>query len=840
MRNLIGLLLLLPLAMAAQSYSLQGTLSGNVIDYWPTHQVVTGDTQYCVQSATTYASGATAGTTTYIDASGNSHTLPKIICTINDGNIGANGGNILVYSLDKLDMTNAANIQTTLVNTMASFGTTPGDFNAPVGWYGKGDTNDAATNNNWKSDQPISVGGWIVMPVFRQLNGGTYFVGDLTFIASPDGGAHWCNPNTFFANGANAAGCNVANGDAPICTASGGTAAGACTNAAYLASPHSSVAWPSVTPYDGTTGLMQAVKFFQYCGGADLSSCTGMPNGADSTVYAFGHNGNRQNGFLAKTTAKTISAIMDPAQWQFYTQANYSPTNTGNGTSWTAAGVQTGAIPLWAQSVGGPVGTNPTYYNAIQYNTTWGSPMLLCAGTPCSYVFPNSASGALITAPAPWGPFDSRGNDGSASPSANYAFFHLMPFTAATINSTPYSVGVVGTWSNYSWGPASQTVSAAIAGATTTITVPTLPYAPNGQTVGATVAGFTGCWSGLNGSGVTLTALSTPTKFSIAVNTTGCAAGLGAPTVTGTANGSSQYYQPYTVNYASTHTGGSSLSGNSGVRFMMGPSANTFPRNGLAYFWDFWDYSGATYVGPPLGFFDIANVPAVAWLAPCVSNGGYGGCGSTMYNGVGGGVSTGLSYPGNYGQNNGLQLRDFTNAGGNQVSPAMFLGDASWTLSMVVNLSSNAAWQSLWNISGTYGVQLIMGASAGQLSMVWGTGTGTSRWVSTVDSPISSATWTSITVTRAPGAVGTSGASSSTHIYVNGVEHPNVMSGNGTISAVNVASAPFTLGWVSGLATLNSNWGGLGIWNRTLSPTEVSRMYQVQKLLAARRGISLP
>ena len=139
-----------------QSYPLRGQLNGPIQDYWAAHGDVTGDTQHCAQSSAVSASGASGGTTTYVDGSGVSHTISgKILCTYNDGNAHGGASNVGVYALTQLDMTNPANTQTTLVNALSDYGGQAVQ-NSPAGWFGKCGSASTSTTCNWKSGPPFS------------------------------------------------------------------------------------------------------------------------------------------------------------------------------------------------------------------------------------------------------------------------------------------------------------------------------------------------------------------------------------------------------------------------------------------------------------------------------------------------------------------------------------------------------------------------------------------------------------------------------------------------------------------------------------------------------------
>jgi hypothetical protein len=836
--------LLSVVALLAQSasagFGVSSHLTGGLIDYWPSHQTVNGDTQYCVLTSATYANGESAGTTTYIDPSGNTNTIRgKVLCTLNDGVFGTTGGNIVVYSLDTLDMTNPAKIHTTLVNAMSSYGTASGATNSPDRWYGKVTSNNLAYNQaNWKSDQPISVGGWIILPVFRQEVSPNYAAHDLTLIASPDGGVHWCNPHTFF-DRSSGIGCDAvnwdANGDAPKCGAAGYSSA--CTDTAYLAAANSSMMWQEPTPYNGTTGLMQEVAFFQYCGGADLASCTGMPDEADTYIYAYGHNGNRSTVHLARV-AKSIQSILDPKQWQWYEQPGYSPTNVGDGTAWTATGVQAGATVMWASNNVNGSGTGPFYWNAIYYNSPAsggysGNISYLCGKSTCSYIFPWPQSSSIISMPAPWGPFQSSFNGATTN---NYGFAHTLPWTAATIDDNPFHVRLMYSWNNYYWAQANP-VTGITKGNPTIITATFPPSWTSANPMHVAIAGETASGWPLNGSYIATPTSST--TFTIPVNSSGWSgSSAGSITWAAQAYGGSEYYQPLDLTVAPNRQG-ASLLGTSGVQFTMGPSANALSRNGLLYYFDFWDHASNTSYAP-LATVDIVHTPPVAALTPCYSNGAYGGCG--FYSPTYGTKweSYGMFLAGN-GYSLGFQLRDLTTSGGAAINPPLFSGDTAWTISGVTYLTSTAAHQPIFAV-GTSPNGFVIGPwnSAGTIGLAWGIG-GSGPGIQTAAAVLSTNTWFVWTVTRSPGAVPTSGHDPNTHIYINSVEAPNIAFGAGI--APTITPGPLSLGITdvnTSILPSGMRWAAFGVWGRAMSASEVAHMYRVQKAQMSIREIALP
>ena len=911
---------------APVGFSVNSQMTGTLVDYWPSHQNIQGDTQYCIQTAATYANGVSAGTSTYIDQSGKSHVVSgQQFCTANDTNINASSGNILLYTLNTLDMTNAANISISQVLTMSSFGSGAAT-NSPPGWFGKvGSNNLTNTQANWKSEQPWSALGWIYIPVFRQEPGSTFYAHDGTLVASPDGGAHWLNPYNYwhlgvsnvactanvvtlttatavagtktynvaggdviFVHGANAgangeftttaatavsvsyaASCSGvttgassgyasimdATGDAPICAASGGTFAGTCTDPAFLdtaeSGAHSSMMWQEPSPYNGTTGFMQAIKQLHYC---QDEACTGMPNNADNNLYFYGCNGRRQQCGLS-TVPKTVDAIMNPASYTWYFYTGYTPTNTGNGSTWTAT--QASATALWGYLNSSYLVQKPAYPANLGYPT--GNANYLCAGSACAYVLSfQSPYNSTATASAPWGPFNSVptvypvGYTGQGQ-----GFWHVLPWTAATIDTAPYHLRIVSSWDTFYWGSAQSVSSAVSSGSTTTLnTAVPASWVTSANPMTITVAGSS---CGALNSTHAATPISA-TQLSFAVNTVSCGAITGTITWAVPINEGTQYWQPTDYTFIEAPIG-AALSGNSGVRISMAHMTNAIPRAGLYGYWDFWDNRGvASAAGnSPESAVDIANYPPTMQLSPCLLNGANGGCG--FYLTPAGNVwsTTGLNLNAAGGYLAGLFLFDLTGPAGQisatptssgQINPAMFVGDTAWSISAVAQFA-NVAQQNRWfgvGTSSTFPLRLqIDQTTAGNLCAIWSdSAAGGERGTCSNGALIGNNTWYALTITKTPGAI-LGGPSGTVRIYINGAEITayNVYtygSGKPNGAPLTVASGPMFVAsgapGNSGVCTMNL--GQFMIYQRALPPTEVLKLYQTERTLMSKRGVTLP
>jgi hypothetical protein len=737
----------------AQSYKLNGQPNGAIVDYFLTNSGVNGDTPYCVQTAATYASGGSAGTTTLNrnDGAGNVTISGKVLCLINDAAFSGTGGNALMISLDVLDMATPSNTRTSLVNAFSSYG--PGvDFNTPSGWHGKGGSASTQGDNSWKTDPPFAVpGGWVCVPIFRQSQTG--FTGhDLTLTCSPDGGHHWCNPNTYY-HRAGGAGCDTtnwdANGDAPKCGAASSSVA--CTDSGYNDATHSSMMWHEPAPYDSSAGFTQQLYFFTFNQGNDGT----LPFG--NYLYAFGSPGNRGPTALMRM-ANTIGAVLDPAQWTAYSQTNYSPTNVGSGTSWVS-NPQTAATALWADSsVSG-------YVPLIQFGQVRGSPSRICAGSACTLLFQGVWANTttfgyqLISAPAPWGPYTVTTKQVRAGGNGAPNFWNLMQWTQKTINTSPFHVQVISLWDNTIHHPAGTL-----------------------------------------------------------------------------------YWQPVELTVASPGMGVTPV-GNVPIEFSMASSAHSLPRKGLQYFFDFYEPQGdSTYVYS-VTTYDQAKVlngayqqTSTAALELCY--GGSSGCGYA--NGANGWTGYGISMADNL-TSIGLQLRDISGGAGNALNPAMFAGDAAWTVTGVSMFDSTSAGDNHHLFSaGAAPNNIGVIEIAGFLWVQWFSGGSGNSWlINGASQSWHANAWHSWTITKSPGVPN----NVNTHLYLDGVETPAATSPQGSPSGwPKVSAGPVSFGknLTSNGVAWQGGFGNAGIWNRALSAPEVLHVYQVQKAMMAQRGIALP
>ena len=150
--------------------------------------------------------------------------LPVIIGSLNDGTaytIGYSGycgtENVNLQRLTSWSVANPLNTRIDGLNCMTSYGS---GYDQPAGWGGSYGPGSGGTDATWKSRAPVFVGGNLILPVLRQQHAGAY-MGDSTWILSPDLGQHWCNPYHYMTH-SGAPGCDSsnwdANGDAPSYT----------------------------------------------------------------------------------------------------------------------------------------------------------------------------------------------------------------------------------------------------------------------------------------------------------------------------------------------------------------------------------------------------------------------------------------------------------------------------------------------------------------------------------------------------------------------------------------------------------------------------------------------
>ena len=847
-------------SIAAAQVPLTGILNSTIIDQWANLQNITGDTQYSVMTASNYANGSSAGTTTLNlnDGSGNLTLNGKVLVTANDtsafGNV--NCCNVLIYSLDVLDMSNGANLHTSQVNLMSDYGGAQ-STNSPAGWYGKVTSgNVTISTGTWKSAPPFTVpgasGSWVCVPVFRQISAGGP-AHDSTLTCSPDGGAHWCNPNTYFYR-AGGAGCDATNwsatGDAPKCAASAYTAA--CTDTAYLDATHSSIMWQEPSPYDGSTNLFGNI----YCSNFSAGN-TATPFG--SYIYCYAYRGDRLGGPLLCRVANSIGSVMDPSQYQCYSQSSYTPTNVGSGTSWTTLGSTSGAIHLFdAYDTNG--GTLNRTVGLQPWGVVYSSPTYVCnSASTCEVAFTSVPTGYasyipnvmwLMSAPTPWGPFTLANTINDPGGVASKGLPGLMSWTAtAESDGNPFHSRVVFSYDAGWWNPS---YGFTIASVTTNDANPTLTIASS--------APFPGTWSGnlgititgsscagLNSPSATIAYLSpTTAKVMSGANTTSCSTVATPGQFHGAANGMSQFYQLFDIYQAAPNLG-NALRGNSQVRSCQYSQEGCLPGSGQQYYFDFWDHSGNTsYL--PLATYDLTRVSgntqqvySAAALQPCYA-GYFVGC-AFPQNSIAW-DAYGITHTGS--STAFLSIYDLTATPGAVVNPAMFAGDATWTISVLVKFT-NALTENRFLQVGTSSTGVILDTSFygestnGEVCAIWNFGS-PQYGVCSSSAVLTSGTWYLLTFVRS-GTGSLVGAGGSTvKMYVNGVDvgtYHNASYSTPSSHTPAVTAGPLQLGY-TGYAAFNGGFASLGIWNRGLTQAEVIRLYGTVKAEVKGRGIILP
>ncbi len=867
----ILILLLASLPAFAQGVLPPLPVNGPALDYWASTFDVQGDTPYCVQLPTTFASGGTPATMTLNrgDGTGN-HTITAQLCTTNDTNVKGTQGNIVAYTIGTLDLSGYS-VSMSLVNAMSSYGG-PVTTDVPAGWFGKYTSADVANVNHgtWKSSEPFAVaGGYVCISPNRQNDYGGLFEGhDNTLVCSPDGGAHWCNPYTYF-NRSGGAGCDATNwsatGDAPKCDAASGTAT--CTNTAYLDGTHSSMMWKEPSPYNGSTGIMQQLHVFDFCQGND---CT-LPFGP--YLYAITSNGNRATAYLV-CVSNSIGSVLDPAQYWYYVNSNYTPAsalsisgNCGAGANWTQT--QASATPLWVKQPSTGNGSIPF----ANFGVTWRAPVWLCDGqSKCTFVMTsqlwdnayatNSYGGQMWveTSPAPWGPWTPLH---SIAAGQGHDFVNIMRETCAAQGNDSMHFKCLDLFDAYYWYSSNNYTIASITAATNPIL--TLSATMPGYWTGTTalnISGATGCWAAINGTAAAGTAI-IGNQYQIQLNggthdTSACTGGIGSPLFQAyhAETKAVAFYQPVELVVPAPAQGSANL-GNSGIRFSTGSVSNAIPRKGLEYYFDFYEHRGNTS-WPFVGTIDqarvinsgasgcttaatcIFNAQPTAVLWPCYA-GSYTGCGfkqnSTMW------ASTGISLPTG---SQGLTLYDLT-PNGAVIKPALFASDLPWSFSGVVqwpSASTQYRWFGAGNTGGSSGLWFWTDSNAsttnpGSVCAIWNTALNVNRGVCSAGSLITGATWAHVVMTRGTGVI-----AGSVKIYINGVEsstYYNFTYGGGGGTTPVMTSAQMWIGSDGGAYQEPQMLiASVGIWNRVLNASEVKHLYTVMKSSMALRGIALP
>lgn len=857
----IGVLTLLFLAGAiVAQYQMTGGPTGLIFGYNAQQGDVQGDTVYSVISPANgyYADGVTAiGTTTLNlnDGAGNRTISGDVYSVVNDYTFKGTPGDIGIYKINTLDLSNFANTAypATLTNQLAGAGTTCCVVDAPTGWYGKVDSGDVTyTDAVWRNSPLFFMGGWAVLAIERAHQGGVNYTpfGASTIIVSPDGGKHWCNPYTFF-NRSGGAGCDATNwsatGDIPICTASGGVHGGACTNSAYLDATHSSVMWPLLTPFDGKQN-QPARPIFINMGQANSQTI-------GSYVYAYVWNGAMSGGPMLARVQNDVTHLLDPTQWQYYTCANYQPTNVCDGTvggNWTTT--LASATRLWDTRIGGDLYSlqlNPTSFALT-------TPTLLCdASSKCSIVFVagysyNWTYGMPITsAPKPWGPFVVTGwvrpTNGIANASTVFGFPEIMGWTMQADSTPGVMHGVLGFDNTLDTNL--YTVSAATIANPAVITLAAPVTGGWSGTRPMNVSGATGCWTAVNGTNQNVVFVDYLHVRLTSANTSGCTGNItGTPVFTlgGNAMEKSKFYQGFNLSFAPTALG-SSLQGYAGGRISNGMPSNSIPRKGLQYYWDFSDNMGQGSGWNPLAAYDRAQLVSGVFQSLPSSSLYY--TESSIVGGTAGGTAwaVGGLNTSSCSTCTGIKTYDLTALTPNAINPAVFTGDNDWTISTVFQQNGGgASCCFVWYFGGdtTHNVQGYT-ASSGKFNVYAkaGSGSNTYQWTTNA-ATIANGNWYHVVVTHKAGQPFTN---ASTIIYVSG----SGGTAGQTMATAGSCPGSCTVSPTAGQLILGYSpdfgaswkgkeiWGPVGVWNRALGATEVAAMYGYLKRIMAQRGVTL-
>jgi hypothetical protein len=191
MKKLALCIVLFAAVALTQSPVAFGPFFGQYVDYWVAHTNISGDT-YAFQSW-----GNAAALALMPDPTG----FP-VLGALNDGGTGGCSGNIEILQISKLPPFNTAptsgNTLLTPLPCLTSFGTAPGDTNAPGNWSGHLTGGDGHNDGTWKGANMSFHGGFLDFCPFRQTSAGTAF-GDSTCIMSPDAGNTWVDYGNYSA-----------------------------------------------------------------------------------------------------------------------------------------------------------------------------------------------------------------------------------------------------------------------------------------------------------------------------------------------------------------------------------------------------------------------------------------------------------------------------------------------------------------------------------------------------------------------------------------------------------------------------------------------------------------
>lgn len=269
-----------------------------------------------------------------------------IVGTFNDGHAGTCNGNVGLLQLDTWDFNNPNASHISIINCMASY--SEGENTGARRWVWNNTSSDPAASvgdNSWKSRVMFSKGGYLYLPVERQIHAGGASVHDATIIVSPDSGAHWCNPYTF-AYRSGGPGCDATNwqadGDAPYCVASG--LSQPCTHDQYTdtshGGAHSALMWKALGSSSSTPSLPTGAGGENWAvinpgmqdGQPYPSNMTGVFDPSVNTCFML------MPGDAAVACVPNAS-IMDISAWKYYycpTLSEGSRCNPEDPANWTS------------------------------------------------------------------------------------------------------------------------------------------------------------------------------------------------------------------------------------------------------------------------------------------------------------------------------------------------------------------------------------------------------------------------------------------------------------------------------------------------------------------------